>query len=90
MVQSLAGSGLPQSDKTTDEPKRFMAIISAPVLLNFGRQVDEGFFCFDFLDTDSEDDDDDDDDDEKRKDFRIKYTSEELSVASYGRVVEGM
>ena len=37
VVQSLVGSGLPQSDKTTREPKRFMAIISAPVLLNSGR-----------------------------------------------------
>ena len=45
VVQSLAGRGLPQSDKTTCEPKRFMAIISAPVLLNAGRQVDDGFFC---------------------------------------------
>lgn len=45
LVQSLTGKGLPQSDKTTGEPKRFMAIISAPVLLNGGRQVDRGFFC---------------------------------------------
>jgi len=32
--QSLVGSGLPRFDKTTREPKRFMAIITAPVLLN--------------------------------------------------------
>ena len=87
VVQSLEGCGLPQSEKTTDEPKRFMAIISAPVLLNAGRQVDEGFFCFEYFDslgTDSEDDDD------ETEYFRIKYTTEELSeyIASYG--VEGM
>jgi hypothetical protein len=41
VVQSLAGSGLPQSYRTTREPERFMAIISAPVLLNAGRQVDQ-------------------------------------------------
>ena len=32
-VQSLVGSGLPQLDKTTREPKQFMAIITAPVLV---------------------------------------------------------
>ena len=45
MAQSLAVSGLPQLDKTTKEPKRFMAIIMAPVLLNGGRHVEHGFFC---------------------------------------------
>jgi len=32
-VQSLVGSGLPWLDKTTREPKQFMAIITAPVLV---------------------------------------------------------
>ena len=78
VVQSLAGSGLPQSDNTTREPKRFMAIISAPVLLNSGWQVDQGFFCLGCWD----------ETDEKTKHFRIKYTTEEMSehIASYGRV----
>ena len=81
VVQSLAGSGLPQSDKTTKEPKRFMAIISAPVLLNAGRQVDQGFFCLGCSE---------ETDDEEIEHFRIKYTTEDFSehIASYGRVVE--
>lgn len=78
VVQSLVGCGLPQLDKTTREPKRFMAIISAPVLLNAGRQIDQGFFCSGCRD----------ETDEKTKHFRIKYTTEEMSehIASYGRV----
>ena len=78
VVQSLAGSGVPQLDKTTTEPKRFMAIISAPVLLHAGRQVDHGFFCLGCWD----------ETDEKTKHFRIKYTTEEMSghIASYGQL----
>ena len=55
-----------------------MAIISAPVLLNSGWQVDQGFFCLGCWD----------ETDEKTKHFRIKYTTEEMSehIASYGRV----
>jgi hypothetical protein len=55
-----------------------MAIISAPVLLNAGRQVDQGFFCLGCRD----------EMDENTKHFRIKYTTEEMSehIASYGRV----
>jgi hypothetical protein len=55
-----------------------MAIISAPVLLNAGRQVDQGFFCSGCRD----------ETDEKTKHLRIKYTTEEMSehIASYGRV----
>ncbi|KZT08250.1 uncharacterized protein LAESUDRAFT_736119 [Laetiporus sulphureus 93-53] len=62
------------------EPKRFMAIISAPVLLNGGRQVDQGFFCLGCRD----------ETEEETKHFRIKYTTEDMSehIASYGRVVE--
>ncbi|KAG6896748.1 hypothetical protein C0993_008127 [Termitomyces sp. T159_Od127] len=80
VVQSLTGSGLPQSDKTTGEPKRFMAIITAPVLLNGGREVDRGFFCLGCWD----------ESDEKSKHSRIKYMTEELPghIAKYGRVVE--
>ena len=78
VVQSLAGSGLPKLDKTTTEPKRFMAIISAPVLLDAGLQVDHGFFCLGCWD----------ETDEKTKHFRIKYTTEDMSehIAIYGRV----
>ena len=80
VAQSLTDSGLPQLDNTTREPKRFMAIISAPVLLNGGRQVDRGFFCLGCRDEANE----------KTKHFRIKYTTEDLleHIASYGRVVE--
>jgi len=80
LVQSLTGKGLPQWDKITGEPKRFMAIISAPVLLNGGRQVDRGFFCLGCRDETNE----------KTKHFRIEYTTADLSghIASYGRVVE--
>jgi len=78
VVQSLAGSGFPQSDNTTREPKRFTAIISAPVLLNAGRQVDHGFFCLGCRNAT----------DEETEHFRIKYTTEDMSehIASYGRV----
>ena len=78
VVKSPAGSGLPQFDKTTTEPKRFMGIISAPVLLNAGWQVDHGFFCLGCLD----------EKDVKSKHFRIKYTTEEMSehIARYGQV----
>ena len=59
-----------------------MAIISTPVLLNAGRQVDEGHFCLGCMDGS----------DEKTKHFRIKYMTEESSehIASYGRVVRSM
>ena len=78
VVQNLAGNGLPQSDNTIREPKRFMAVISAPVLLNAGRQVDRGFFCLGCRE----------ESDEKTKHFRIKYTMEGMSehIANYGRV----
>ncbi|EDR13153.1 uncharacterized protein LACBIDRAFT_292411 [Laccaria bicolor S238N-H82] len=80
VAESLTGSGLSQSDKTNTEPKRFMAIISAPVLLNGGRQVDRGFFCLGCRNEHRD----------KNKHFRIKYTTEGLSghIAKYGRVVE--
>jgi hypothetical protein len=55
-----------------------MAIISAPVLLNAGRQVDQGFFCLGCW-YEAE---------ENTKHFRIKYTIEDMSdhIASYGQV----
>ena len=81
VVQSLVGSGLPRLDKINGEPKRFMAIISAPVLLNAGQQVDHGFFCLgcggDTTPLDG-----------IIPHFKIKYTAEEMTkhIASYGRV----
>ncbi len=62
------------------EPKRFMAIISAPVLLNAGQQVDHGFFCLGCRDEDQTEG--------IILRFRIKYTTEEMSehIASYGQV----
>ena len=80
VVQSLSGSGLPRFDKTTTERKRYMAIISAPVLLNAGQQVDHGFFCTGCRSEMKLD--------EKTRHFRTKYTTEEISehIARYGRV----
>ena len=84
VVQNLTGCALPQSDKTVSEPKRFMAIISAPVKLNAGRQVDEGLSC---LGCSANSDPGD-----KDKYFRIKYMTEELSehIASHGQIVRRM
>jgi hypothetical protein len=80
VVQSLAGRDLPQDDKTTREPKCFMAIITALVLLNAGRQVDWGFFCLGCKEEYRKD---------KTRDFKIKYTTEHMleHIASYGPVV---
>jgi hypothetical protein len=65
-----------------------MAIISAPVLLNAGQQVDQGFFCLGCRD-EMDETDETDETDEKTKHFRIKYTTEEIPehIASFGRVV---
>ncbi|KAJ3571816.1 hypothetical protein NP233_g3496 [Leucocoprinus birnbaumii] len=81
VVQNLAGHGLPQLDKTTREPKRHMAIITAPILLDGGRQVDPGFFCLGCRDKDNT---------EHIEPWRIKYTTQGMSehIASYGPVVE--
>jgi hypothetical protein len=57
-----------------------MAIISAPILLNAGQQVEQGFVCLACRD----------EFDENTKHFRIKYTPEEMPehIARYGRVEE--
>jgi hypothetical protein len=80
VVQDPDGSGLPKVDKTTREPQRFMAIITAPYLFDSGRQVDWGYFCLGCQE----------EKDEKTKHFRIKYTREEISdhLARYGPVKE--
>ncbi|KAI9742741.1 MAG: hypothetical protein M1818_003470 [Claussenomyces sp. TS43310] len=79
VVQSLAGTGLPKLDKTTREPQRLMAIITAPYLLNAGRQADWGYFCLGCEEEKEEKE-------EKTRHFRIKYTSEDIleHVARYG------
>ncbi|KAG5768256.1 hypothetical protein H9Q72_004160 [Fusarium xylarioides] len=80
VTQDLTGSGLPKLDKTTREPQRFMAIITAPFLFDSGRQADWGCFCLGCKD----------ETEEKTKHFRIKYTREEVSehIARYGPVRE--
>ncbi|KAL0949130.1 hypothetical protein HGRIS_009214 [Hohenbuehelia grisea] len=81
VVQDLSGRGLPQLDKITREPKRYMAIITAPVLLHGGRQVDRGFFCRGCMDESHE---------ETGKHFRNKYTKEGIAehFATHGRIVK--
>jgi hypothetical protein len=80
VVRSLAGSNLPRLDKTTREPKRHMVIISAPVPLNGGRQVDHGYHCLGCKE----------EMDKMGKHCRVKYTAEEMPehIARYGRVVK--
>lgn len=80
VVRDLAGSGLPKLDKTTREPLRFMAIVTAPYLFDFGRQVDWGYFCLGCENETKED----------SRHFRIKYTSEEFlgHIARHGPVKE--
>ncbi|KAK0368428.1 F-box domain-containing protein [Colletotrichum limetticola] len=80
VIQDLTGSGLPKLDKTTREPQRFMAIITAPYLFDSGRQADWGCFCLGCKE----------EKEEKTKHFRIKYTREEVSehIARYGPVRE--
>lgn len=80
MIQDLTGSGRPKLDKTTREPQRFMAIITAPYLFDSGRQADWGCFCLGCKD----------EKEEETKHFRIKYTREEMSehMAKYGPVRE--
>ncbi|KAF5249666.1 hypothetical protein FANTH_4974 [Fusarium anthophilum] len=69
VIPDLTGSGLPKLDKTTREPQRFMAIITAPYLFDSGRQADWGRFCLGRKD----------ETEEKTKHLRIKYTREEVS-----------
>ncbi|KAM0327406.1 hypothetical protein ACHAQA_005692 [Verticillium albo-atrum] len=80
VVHSRAGSGLPKLDKTTREPRRFMAIITAPYLLDAGRQADWGYFCLGCRE----------EKEEKTRHSRIKYTREDMMehIARYGSVGE--
>lgn len=79
-VHGPADSGLPRLDKTTREPRRFMAIITAPYLFNAGQHADWGYFCVGCKE----------EMEEKTKHFRIKYTREEIAahIARYGPVRE--
>ncbi|KAL2753124.1 hypothetical protein ACRALDRAFT_1036659 [Sodiomyces alcalophilus JCM 7366] len=79
VIQDLEGSGLPKVDRTTREPLRFMAIITAPYLFDAGRQADWGYFCLGCKD-----------EKEETRHFRIKYTREGISehIARYGPVKE--
>ncbi|RMD39300.1 hypothetical protein DV735_g5829, partial [Chaetothyriales sp. CBS 134920] len=69
VIPKLAGSGPPKADKTTREPRRFMAIITAPYLFDSGMQADWGYFCLGCKDETEED----------ARHFRTKYTREEMS-----------
>ena len=79
-AQIMAVRVRPRSDKRSKEAKRFMAVITAPVLLNGGQQVDYGFFCRGCWD----------ERDKETMHYKIKFTTEELSehIARYGRIVE--
>ncbi|KAK3984911.1 hypothetical protein QBC44DRAFT_300347 [Cladorrhinum sp. PSN332] len=66
VIQNLADYRLPKVDKTTREPQRFMAIVTAPYLLDSGLQADWGYFCLGCKE----------EKEEKMRHFRIKYTRE--------------
>ncbi|QPH19967.1 hypothetical protein C2857_005264 [Epichloe festucae Fl1] len=80
VIRDLASCSLPKIDKTTREPLRFMAIITAPHLIDFGRQADWGYFCLGCKD----------ENEETSRHFRTKYTREGISehMARYGPVKE--
>ena len=62
------------------EPKRFVAIVMAPVLLDDGRKVSCGFFCHGCWGGTGN----------KTIHYRIKYTIEEAQghIAGYGQIIE--
>lgn len=80
VIRDLADTGLADVDKTTREPLRFMAIITAPYLFNAGRQADWGCFCLGCKD----------ETEEKGNHFRRKYTRKEVleHIARYGPIKE--
>lgn len=45
VIQDDAGFAPMEPDKSTREPRRFMAIMTVPYLFDFGRQADWGYFC---------------------------------------------
>ncbi|KAI1260729.1 hypothetical protein F5Y18DRAFT_245528 [Xylariaceae sp. FL1019] len=80
VVHSETEISLPKLDKTTREPRRFMAIITAPYFLDHGRYVDWGYFCTGCKEEKEED----------TRHFRMKYTEAGLleHFARYGPVEE--
>jgi hypothetical protein len=82
VARALASSDLlaPRLDRTTSEPRRYMAIITAPFLFGAGRQADWGYFCLACGE----------EKEEETKHFRIKYTTEGLleQAALYGPAKE--
>ncbi|KAG6225053.1 hypothetical protein E4U26_003329 [Claviceps purpurea] len=69
VMRDLSSCGIPKIDNTTREPLRFMTIITAPYLIDFGRQADWGYFCVGCLDELQE----------TGRHFRTKYTREGIS-----------
>ncbi|GJD02227.1 F-box domain-containing protein [Colletotrichum higginsianum] len=80
VTPDLTGSGCQKLDKTTREPLRFMAIITAPYLFDSGLQVDWGCFCLGCSE----------EKDEGTRHFRIKYTRQGMldHIAKHGPVKE--
>ena len=65
-----ATNELPMLDRTTCEPRRFMAIISAPHLYDRGRKADWGYFCLGCRD--------ESDPRDRESRARIKFAREEI------------
>ncbi|KAG6183130.1 hypothetical protein E4U36_002856 [Claviceps purpurea] len=80
VIRDVTSCGLPKIDNTTREPLRFMTIITAPYLIDFGRQTDWGYFCVGCQDEVKE----------RGRHFRTKYTREGIlkHMARYGPVKE--
>ncbi|KAG6151611.1 hypothetical protein E4U37_004695 [Claviceps purpurea] len=80
VIRDVISCGLPKIDNTTREPLRFMTIITAPYLIDFGRQTDWGYFCVGCQDEVKE----------RGRHFRTKYTREGIlkHMARYGPVKE--
>ncbi|KAK0624796.1 hypothetical protein B0T17DRAFT_252945 [Bombardia bombarda] len=74
----ITSHGVPNPDKMTKEPRRFMCIITAPFLVDNGRQADWGYFCLGCEEKEEE----------KTQHYRIKYTREEMyeHTMKYGLV----
>ncbi|KAG6091472.1 hypothetical protein E4U30_006885 [Claviceps sp. LM220 group G6] len=80
VIRDVTSGGLPKIDNTTREPLRYMTIITAPYLIDFGRQADWGSFCVGCQDELKE----------TGRHYRTKYTREGISehMTRYGPVKE--
>ncbi|KAG6106113.1 hypothetical protein E4U13_007583 [Claviceps humidiphila] len=80
VIRDVTSGGLPKIDNTTREPLRYMTIITAPYLIDFGRQADWGSFCVGCQDELKE----------TGRHYRTKYTREGISehITRYGPVKE--